>query len=248
MLRTNMNTDSKQIITVSHIPVEVVRKNIKNIHLGIYPPEGRVRISVPCHITDDNIRLAIVAKLTWIKKRQQEFQKQPRQTPREYVTGESHYYKGKRYILEVTEKQGKHSVTLKNNAKILMSVRPDTTIANKEKVLHEWYRKKLKKDISVLLEKWQPIIDKSPQSWGVKKMKTKWGSCNTNDHRIWINLELAKKSPECLEYIFIHEMVHLHERHHNDNFRRLMDKFLPHWRKSRDLLKSEPLAHEDWCY
>ena len=94
----------------------------------------------------------------------------------------------------------------------------------------------------------QPIVGKNPQFWGVKKMKTKWGSCNTSDSRIWINLELAKKSPECLEYILVHELVHLHERHHDDNFRRLMDKFLPHWRKSRDLLKSEPLAHEDWCY
>ena len=233
---------------VYQIPVEIVRKNIKNIHLGIYPPEGRVRISVPFHITDDNIRLAIVSKLSWIKKRQLEFQNQPRQTLREYISGESHYYKGKRYILEVVEKYGKHSLILKNNAKMLMSVKPDTTTSNKEKVLHEWYRNRLKEDISVLIEKWQPIIGKTPHSWGVKKMRTKWGSCNIRDRRIWINLELAKKSPECLEYILVHELVHLHERHHNDNFRLFMDKFLPHWRKSRDQLKNEPLAHEDWQY
>ncbi|GAB6097958.1 SprT family zinc-dependent metalloprotease [Desulfatiferula olefinivorans] len=243
-----MNTNDHQTITVSQIPVEVVRKKIKNIHLGVYPPEGRVRISVPCHITDDNVRLAIVSKLAWIKKRQKEFQNQPRQTQRDYVAGESHYFKGKRYILDVVEKQGKHSLTLKNSVKMILSVNPGTTLSNKETVVQEWYRKKLKEDISLLLNKWRPIVGKEPQFWGVKKMRTKWGSCNTSSGRIWINLELAKKSPECLEYILVHELVHLHERHHNDKFRRLMDKFLPQWRKSRDILKSEPLAHEDWLY
>lgn len=243
-----MSTSSHQIIKVSQIPVEVVRKNIKNIHLGVYPPEGKVRISVPTHITDDNIRLAIVSRLSWIKKQQQEFQKQPRQTAREYVNGESHYFKGKRYILDVVEKRGKHSVQLKNNAKMLLTVTPDTSFSNKKKVIYEWYRDALKDDIRKLLEKWEPIIGKTPQSWGVKKMRTKWGSCNIGDRRIWINLELAKKSPECLEYILVHELVHLYERHHNDNFLQLMDKYLPTWRKSRDILKSEPLAHEDWHY
>lgn len=243
-----MSTSSQQIITVSQIPVEVVRKNIKNIHLGVYPPEGKVRISVPCHITDDNVRLAVVSKLSWIKKQQQEFKKQPRQTAREYIPGESHYYKGRRYVLDIVEKHGKHSLVLKNNARMLLTVNPGTSPSNKEKVVYEWYRSRLKEEVSILLNKWQPIIGKTPQFWGVKKMRTKWGSCNIGDRRIWINLELAKKSPQCLEYILVHELVHFYERHHNDNFRRLMDKFLPHWRQSRDLLKSEPLAHEDWMY
>jgi len=242
-----MSTNS-QIIRVSDIPVEIIRKDIKNIHLGVYPPEGTVRISVPRHITNENVRLAIVSKLSWIKKRQEEFKQQPRQTQREYVTGESHYYQGRRYILEVVERQGKHSLSLKNNAKMLLLVSPGTTRENRALVVNEWYRQQIKQVVSVLLDKWQPIVGKQVKSWGVKKMRTKWGSCNIQDCRIWINLELAKKSPECLEYILVHELVHLHERHHNDNFRRLMDKYLPQWRQNRDLLKSEPLAHEDWAY
>jgi len=239
---------SSQIITVSDIPVEIVRKDIKNIHLGVYPPVGNVRISVPHHITDENVRLAIVTRLSWIKMKQEEFKKQPRQTEREYVAGESHYFQGKRYILEVKEGHGKHSFCLKNNARMLLHVSPNTTKENRALVVNNWYRQQLKKIIPNLIEKWQPIIGKEVKSWGVKKMKTKWGSCNIAERRIWINLELAKKSPECLEYILVHELVHLHERKHNDNFCRLMDKFLPQWRRSRDTLKSEPLAHENWDY
>ncbi len=239
---------ASQTITVSDIPVEIVRKNIKNIHLGVYPPEGNVRVSVPRHITNENVRLAIVSRLSWIKKRQEEFKKQPRQTEREYVSGESHYYQGKRYILDVIERHGRHTLSLKNNARMILQVSPETSKENRALVINNWYRKQLKEVIPQLLNKWQPIVGKEANSWGVKKMKTKWGSCNIIDRRIWINLELAKKSPECLEYIVVHELVHLHERHHNENFKCLMDKFLPNWRQSRDLLKSEPLAHEDWCY
>ena len=242
-----MNTNSK-IITVSNIRVKIVRKDIKNIHLGVYPPVGHVRISVPYHITDENIRLAIVSRLSWIKRRQHDFVKQPRQTEREYVCGESHYYQGRRYILDVVERYGKHSFCLVNNARMLLQVSPGTTKDNRTLVVNNWYRQQLKNAIPDLLEKWQPIVGKQANSWGVKKMKTKWGSCNITDRRIWINLELAKKSPECLVYILVHELVHLHERQHNDNFRRLMDKFLPQWRQSRDTLKSEPLAYENWHY
>lgn len=239
---------NKQFIRVSDIAVEIVRKDIKNIHLGVYPPEGNVRISVPRHITNENVRLAIVTKLSWIRKRQNEFRKQPRQTEREYVSGESHYYQGKRYVLDVVERHGKHAFCLKNNARMLLQVSPGTSKKNRALVMNEWYRQKVKDSVPLLLEKWEPIVGKEANSWGVKKMKTKWGSCNITDCRIWINLELAKKSPECLEYILVHELVHLHERHHNDRFKSLMDKFLPNWRQSRNLLKREPLAHEDWEY
>jgi len=239
---------SSHIITVSDIPVEIIRKDIKNIHLGVYPPEGNVRISVPGHIADDSVRLVIVSRLSWIKKRQGEFKKQPRQTKREYVSGESHYYQGRRYLLEVEEKQGRHSLMLKNSSKMLLQVSPGTTRENRARVVNDWYRQQLKNAIPKLLEKWQPAIGKEAKTWGVKKMKTKWGSCNIRDARIWINLELAKKSPECLEYILVHELIHLHERHHNDNFRHLMNKYLPKWKQARDVLKSEPLSHEDWVY
>lgn len=237
-----MNTSSLKTIIVSKIPVKVVRKKIKNLNIGVYPPEGKVRISVPFHINDDNIRLAITSKLSWIKKQQLKFQNKPRQRIRKYVSGESHYYKGKRYVLEVVEKGGKHSLMLKNNARMLLRVRPGTKLANKEKVVQEWYRSKLKEDIALLLEKWIPIIGKCPQFWGIKRMKTKWGSCNIKDRRIWLNLELAKKPSGFLEYVLVHELVHLHERYHNDRFKRLMDEFLPHWRKIHNQLKSEPLA------
>jgi len=239
---------SNQIITVSDIPVQIVRKDIKNIHLGVYPPEGNVRISVPKHVTDDNIRLAIVSRLSWIKKQQEEFRKQPRQTVREYVSGESHYFQGKRYILDVIERHGKHDLSVKQNGKMILYVSPGAYTESRARVINNWYRQQLKEIIPGLIEKWQPIVGKEVKSWGVKKMKTKWGSCNINEARIWLNLELAKKPPECLEYILVHEFVHLHERHHNDNFKNLMDKFLPQWRRSRDILKAEPLAHEDWGY
>ena len=242
-----MSTNN-QVITVSDISVEIIRKDIKNLHLGVYPPEGGVRISVPNHITDDNIRLAVVSRLAWIKKQQQEFRQQPRQTERDFVSGESHYFEGKRYLLDVVERSAKHEIQLKSNARMILYVRPNTRKENRALVATHWYRAQLKEKIPILLAKWQPIVGKQVNDWRVKKMKTKWGSCNISEKRIWINLELAKKSPECLEYILVHELVHLHERHHNDNFMRLMDKFLPNWRIIRDVLKSEPLAHEDWGY
>lgn len=242
-----MSTNS-HFITVSDIPVEVVRKNIKNLHLAVYPPEGKVRVAVPNHVSDDNVRLAVVSRLAWVRKQQSAFRNQLRQTEREYVAGESHYFQGKRYLLDVVEKPGRHSLTLKNNSKMVLQVNPGTSMDNRAMVVNDWYRRQLKQSIKVLLDKWQPIIGQQVSDWGVKKMRTKWGSCNIDAKRIWLNLELAKKSPECLEYIVVHELVHLHERHHNDRFRDLMDQFLPTWRHSRDVLKGEPLAHEDWGY
>ena len=242
-----MNT-SNEIITILDIPVEVIRKDIKNLHLGVYPPEGSVRISVPEHITDDNVRLAIVSKLSWIKRQQEEFKSQPRQTEREYVSGESHYFEGRRYLLDVVESSGKHELILKSNAKMVLYIHANTSKDNRALVVNNWYREKLKTKLCILIEKWQPVIGKELNDWRIKKMKTKWGSCNVSAKRIWINLELAKKPPECLEYILVHELVHLYERHHNENFMRLMDKFLPNWRLNRDILKKEPLAHENWFY
>jgi len=239
---------SSNFITVADIPVEIVRKNIKNLHLGVYPPEGRVRVSVPEHITDENVRLAVVGKLAWIKKQQTEFQKQPRQSERQFVAGESHYFQGRRYLLNVVERYGRHEVVQTSNAKLSLYVRPGTSLENRERVMTEWYRAHLKSLILTLLNKWQPVVGKQAANWRVQKMKTKWGSCNLAKRSISINLELAKKSPECLEYILVHELVHLHERHHNDKFRELMDKFMPKWRQYRDTLKNEPLAHEDWRY
>lgn len=239
---------SRQVITVAEIDVEIIRKNIKNLHLAVYPPEGHVRIAVPNNITEDNVRLAIVSRLAWIKRQQLNLLNQPRQSEREFVSGESHYFRGQRYLLEVIERHGKHEVKIKNNSKILLYVNPGTSRVNREIAVNQFYRSELKRTLPNILDKWEPIVGKKANFWGIKKMKTKWGSCNISQKRIWLNLELAKKTPECLEYIVVHELVHLLERHHNNRFKSLMDGAMPQWRLYRDILKSEPLAHEDWKY
>lgn len=235
-------------LTVNGIDVQVIRKAIKNLHLAVYPPDGRVRVAVPTHVTDDNVRLAIISRLAWIRKQQKDFAEQPRQSERQYISGECHYFQGKRCRLELIERTGKHEIKLQQSGRLQMYVAVDTSIANREKLLDQWYRCELKKIIPELLLKWEPAVGKSATQWGTKKMKTKWGSCNIEAKRIWLNLELAKKPIECLEYILVHELVHLHERCHNDRFRQLMDRYLPSWRQRRDLLNREPLAHDDWSY
>jgi predicted metal-dependent hydrolase len=254
--KTNVSTSSLTLdpapqapaIVIRDIPVQVVRKDIKNLHLGVYPPDGQVRVSAPEHLTDDNIRLAVISRLSWIRKQQAAFQAQPRQSEREMVSGESHYLFGQRYRLEVIERRGRHEVVTKNNSTLQLLVNPGTTQKNRDRVLKEWYRQQLKARIPDLLEHWQPILDQQISAWGVKKMKTKWGSCNIQQRRIWLNLELAKKPPECLEYVVVHELVHLLERHHNDRFKALMNEYLPPWRIRRDLLQRAPLGHETWEY
>ncbi|MES2822941.1 MAG: SprT family zinc-dependent metalloprotease [Pseudomonadota bacterium] len=238
----------KHTITVSGINVQIVRKDIKNLHLAVYPPNGHVRVAAPENITDDNVRLAVVSKLSWIKKQQQDFKDQPRQTERKYISGECHYYFGKRYRLEVIEREGKPELKQLKSGKLKLFVKSDASAAVKEKLITEWYRGQLKEIIPGLLEKWQPKVGKKAADWGVKKMRTKWGSCNIEQRRIWLNLELAKKPLECLEYIVVHELIHLHERNHNEHFKTLMDTLLPNWQARRKLLNTAPLAYEHWEY
>lgn len=235
-------------MTVSGIPVLVVRKAIKNLHLGVYPPQGRVRVATPLAVSDDAVRLAVVGKLGWIKRQRQRFAGQPRQSQREMVSGESHYFFGKRYRLRVIKHEGAGKVTLRNRSTMEIHVRSKATVGEREEVLLQWYRAQLKSAIPAMIAKWQPILGVQVAAWGVKKMKTMWGTCNTEARRIWLNLELAKKPVQCLEYIVAHEMVHLLERHHNDRFIALMDKHVPHWRTYRQELNAAPLAHETWAY
>jgi len=242
-----MTTESHQI-TVSGITVEVVRKAIKNLHLGVYPPNGRVRVAAPTAMCDEAIRLAVIGKLGWIKKRQTGFANQERQSPREYVTGETHYYRGKRYRLNVVYQNGQAMVTVSKLSTINLYVQVGSDTARRERVLYDWYRSRLKELIPELLEKWEQIIGVKTTVWGVKRMKTKWGTCNINAQRIWLNLELVKKPIHCLEYIIAHELVHLLERHHNDRFTALMDQFMPLWRQYRDELNRAPLEHGEWEY
>ncbi|WP_413166819.1 M48 family metallopeptidase [Capilliphycus salinus ALCB114379] len=222
--------------------MQVIRKSIKNLHIGVYPPEGRVRVAAPFYLTEDNIRLAIISRLSWIKKQQAKFAAQPRQSKREMVSGESHYIFGQRYRLQVVERRGRHELEMVNNNTVQLFVNPGTSPQNCALVLAQWYRSQLKDIIPKLLNKWQPIIGVTVEDWGIKKMKTKWGSCNINQRRIWLNLELAKKPIECLEYVLVHELVHLLERHHNERFKTYMDEYLPQWQQYRDLLNQQPLT------
>lgn len=234
------------VLTVSDIPVYVTRKAIKNLHLGVYPPDGQVRVSAPLHWGNDAIRLVVVTRLKWIKTQQQRFQQQARQTPREMVSGESHYLWGARYRLDVVYQPGKHQI-IPQGEFLHLTVSPGTTTENRVAVLHDYYRQQLKLRIPLLLGKWQPRMGVEVGGWGIKRMKTKWGSCNITDRRIWLNLELAKKPPECLEYVLVHELVHLLERQHNAIFTAHMDRLLPNWRSLRGLLNAEYLSAEAWC-
>lgn len=239
---------TESLLVISGMEIQVVRKNIKNLHLAVLPPDGKVRVAVPHHVTDERVRLAIISKLAWIRRQQVDFSQQPRQTEREMINGESHYLWGRQYRLEVIEQVGKHRIETKGKSKLRLYVQLGTSVENRLLVLNNWYREQLKLKVAELVEHWSPIIKRKPKACGIRKMKTKWGSCNIEARRIWLNLELVKKPPECLEYILVHELVHLLERHHNDRFRKHMDKFLPKWREHRNLLNKLPLAYEDWQY
>jgi predicted metal-dependent hydrolase len=240
-----MNTNQRHL-TVGGLKVHVVRKAIKNLHLGVYPPSGRVRVAVPLTISDNAVRMAVVGKLGWIKRQRKRFQLQPRQSEREMVSGESHYFLGRRYRLRVIYQNRRTEVVLRSRSTMEVYVQLETTPEQRERVLRQWYRQKLKEIIPPLVEKWQPILNVQVADWGIKKMKTKWGSCNAEAQRIWLNLELAKKPVRCLEYTVVHEMAHFLERQHNDRFISLLDQYLPHWRLHRQELNSAPLAHETW--
>lgn len=235
-------------ITISDIKIDVVRKNIKNIHLAVYPPTGRVRIAAPLTVNDDAIRLFAISKLGWIKRHQRKFEEQERITSREYKDRESHYFQGRRYLLNIFEVDAPPKVVLKNKTYIELYIRPGAPVEKRHKILTEWYRAELKKQIPAMIEKWESVLNIKVNDWHVKQMKTKWGSCITEKKKIWINLELAKK-PECyLEYIIVHEMVHLLERHHNDTFLYYMDKYLPNWKQLKTELGKLPVSHADWNY
>ncbi len=235
-------------IDVNGMVVDVVRKDIKHLHLAVYPPYGRIRVAVPLHVNDEAVRLAVISKLGWIKRQQEKFKKQERQTPRLYVSGETHFFQGRRYRLHVIEKDAPGQVKIRDGQWIDLYVRPGSSVEQRRHIITEWYRSTLRQMIPPLIEKWEAEMRVKVVEWGIKQMKTRWGTCNREAGRIWLNLELAKKSPRCLEYIVVHEMVHLLERLHNDRFRSLMSRFLPQWEILRDELNREPLAHEDWEY
>ena len=233
-------------LTVSGIKVEVVRKDIKNLHLGVYPPNGRVRVAAPLVVSDEAVRLAVIDKLGWIRRQKAKFAEQPRQSQREMVNGESHYFLGQRYRLRVHEHDGPSRVAIRGIASIDLFVRVGASAEQREAVLLRWHREQLKALIPPLLEKWQPVLGVHVAAWGIKRMKTKWGSCNPASRRVWFNLELAKTPTQCLEYIVVHELVHLLERQHNERFTALVEAHVPQWRQCRELLNKTPLRSDEW--
>ena len=234
-------------IALGEIAVEVVKKDIKNLHLSVYPPAGSVRISAPLRMNLDTIRVFAISKLGWIRQQQKKLREQERETPREYLDRESHYVWGKRYLLKVVERDVAPTVELKHN-KMHLHVRPGASNEKKQAILEEWYREQLKQVVPSLIAKWEPHIGVKAERFFTQRMKTKWGSCRPEFRRIRLNTDLAKKPPQCLEYIVVHEMVHLVESTHNNRFITLMDQFLPHWRFCRAELNRLPVRHEDWAY
>lgn len=233
--------------TLGDIEVDVVFKDIKNIHLSVYPPAGKVRISAPSRMDLNTIRVFTISKLGWIKSQQQKMREQERETPREYLNRESHYLWGKRYLLKVIEKEEAPAVELKHS-KLLLQIRPGTSADKRQEILEEWYREQLKAAVPPLIAKWEPLIGVNVARFFVQRMKTRWGSCSPETGGIRLNTELAKKPPECLEYLVVHEMTHLLEPTHNDRFLALLEQFMPKWRFYRDELNRLPVRHEEWGY
>ena len=234
-------------LKLGDITVDVVLKDIKNVHLSVHPPTGRVRISAPSRMSLDNVRVFAISKLGWIKQQQKKLQEQDRETPREYLDRESHCVWGKRYLLTVIEGGQAPSVELKHS-RMLLWVRPGTDEKRKKALVEGWFREQLKNAVPPLIAKWEPLLEVKVKRFFVQRMKTKWGSCNPAAGNIRLNTELAKKPPECLEYIVVHEMAHLLEPTHNARFRALMDRFMPKWHFYLERLNRLPVSHEDWVY
>ncbi|HPQ44689.1 MAG TPA: SprT family zinc-dependent metalloprotease [Syntrophales bacterium] len=222
-------------LQVEDITVDVVRKNIKNVYLRVYPPAGGVRVSVPSRMSLDAIRMFVVSKLDWIRRQQVKLKGRKKEQPREFVNRESHYFNGRPYLLKVIERNAAARVVL-NDSEMELYVRPDTDTLQKKAVLDEWYRQRLKETVPPLIGKWEKKMGVRVREFGIKRMKTRWGTCNRQAKRIWLNLELAKRRPECLEYVVVHEMAHLLERNHGDRFKALMTGFMPEWRLYKDEL------------
>ncbi len=229
-------------LTVNGIEMTAEKKLIKNMYIRVIPPDGKVRITAPLSATEDAIRMFAVSRIVWIKKQRQKFAEQPRQTERKYMSGESHYLWGRRYRLDVVHSNIRNDVSV-SGQKIILQVRRDSTTQQRANVMDNWYREILKNAIPAVVEKSEKLVGIKASEWQIKNMRTKWGTCNVKAKRIWLNLQLAKKTPESLEYVVIHELVHLLEKSHNDIFRAYMDNFYPNWRTVKDNLNEQMLDH-----
>lgn len=234
-------------IDLGDLRIEVVRKDIKNLHLSVLPPAGVVRIAAPRHMKLDTIRVYAISKLAWIRTQQRRMQAQEREAPREYIDRESHYVWGRRYLLRRVEKEAAPVVEIKQG-KLVLQVRPGTDEGRCQEILEAWYRGQIRAVLPELIAKWEPIMNVQVGRVFVQRMRTRWGGCNPATGVIRLNTDLAKKPIECLEYIVVHEMAHLLEPTHNARFTSLMDLFLPAWQQLRKRLNLLPVRHEDWGY
>ncbi|MEM8722056.1 MAG: SprT family zinc-dependent metalloprotease [Cyanobacteria bacterium P01_G01_bin.39] len=215
---------------IDGLQVKVIRKNIKNLYIKVYPPHGEVRLICPRQLSDQAIYQFVAAKTDWIKRKQVKVQAQPPQTEYQYISGESHFFKGDRYRLKVIYNKAKPKVIL-NQSQLILYVYYGSILEQRSQVLLSWYRQQLKAELPRLIAKWSAIIGVQVNDWGVKRMKTRWGTCNIQARRIWLNLELIKRPPHCLEYVVVHELVHLLERKHNARFWSYMTQFMPNWQQ-----------------
>lgn len=229
-------------LEIAGIPVKVIRKNIKNMHLYVKPPDGHVEVSVPRQLSDDSIAMFIRTRVGWIRKQQKRFLDQPRQSEREYVSGETLYVWGKQFFLQVEYSNKKNALEL-NGDKAILSVRQDSTAKQRENYVNEWYRELLKAEIEKCLPKWEGLTGLHCSGWQTKYMTTRWGTCNTQTGKIWINLQLAKKPYECLDYVILHELAHLRVKDHGPRFIAILDEYMPYWREIRELLNKNILDY-----
>lgn len=232
-------------LTIRGIDIDVVYKDIKNLHIAVHPPMGRVRVAAPRRLDDDQVRLAVIQRLPWIRRQQDKLRSAERQSEREMVTGESHYVWGVRRRLKVVERPGPAHVEIDRD-RLMLYVSPDRNVEQRRNVLDTWYRAQLREAIPGLMSTWESRLDTRVPDWGIRRMRTKWGTCNRETRRLTFNVELAKKHPDCLEYIVVHEMMHYFERNHGERFTKRMDGAMPDWRVRRSLLNEAPLADERW--
>ena len=234
-------------IQLGDMAVAVVRKDIKNVHLSVHPPTGRVTIAAPAHMAMDTIRVFAISKLAWIRQQQAKLQEQEREAPREYLDRESHYLWGKRYMLKLIEMDQAPAIELKHR-KMHLHVRPGTSQAKCQAIVDEWYRQQLRLAAMPLIATWEARLGVKVERVFVQRMKTKWGSCNHHARTIRLNTDLSKKPPDCLEYLVVHELAHFLEPSHNARFVSLMDRHMPKWRSHQDALNRLPVRHEHWSY
>lgn len=234
-----------ETIELGDIVIQVTRKAVRNVHLSVHPPEGSVTLVAPQSTRLDVARAYAISKLGWIRDKQRELQEQARETPRGFVTRESHYVWGRRYQLRVEERAAKPGVTL-NHKHIVLQVRPGADAVKRAQLMHAWHKSLLHDFIPPLIEHWQSTLGVSVKAYFLQRMKTKWGSCNAAAGHIRFNTELVKKPKDLVEYVLVHEMVHLLEPTHSERFVALLNQHYPHWREARAELNELPLGAESW--